>query len=539
MSSIKNSSKSEPLGNVILGPLNPVMTFEQKEKLRKEKRDADQLKYWQALWDKVHGPNAAPSVERPRIESKKREKTGILRTIEGNKKALLTESGFKSAKDAEKRMGLTSAKEVYETLLDIHNEQVKEIRKAAKPAPKAKKVRQPPKKTKREIQAEKISQEIAEMEARRKWANKVKKEQVIKRREEKKEALLSKSGVHFISSFTADKIKFYQKDVFHYGNVFTVEDYYAAVKDAMTRLPSATSLGVFYRNNEGGKNAYRCISANDLYDFESFSAAVEKLLAGESLTGSDVVSQEEFKLVFSHFALARANLAGGFAKGKEIFFKTHKIEESGKGKKDCGLQCLRHIGVLPKDYKDGAIDTMGKMLEFIMKNKLSIGVITNSFYLVKPVHVLLQEEKHREVVEKKNYLLHTLLNEEIKPELVGGHSVFPPLEYEKFESFEHIIVYDIEGQHFDVLEVRAARVLERVSLVHDQRVSLPLHELDQYRLVTSPDLIIHDRHTLVSLHQLVEQGMPTLRGFLGQRDNIPVRGEGHRLARPLVANVGR
>ena len=98
-------------------------------------------------------------------------------------------------------------------------------------------------------------------------------------------------------------------------------------------------------------------------------------------------------------------------------------------------------------------------------------------------------------------------------------------------------VFD-KSQHLDVLEVRAARVLERVSLVHDERVGLPLHELDQYRLVAPPDLIVHDRHAFVTLHQLVEQGMPTLRCFLGQRDNVPVGGEGHRLARPLVANVG-
>ena len=125
--------------------------------------------------------------------------TGIIRTIEGNKKSLLTEAGFKSVQQAARELGLSSS-EVYETLFNLHNEQVREITR------KIKKVKQE-KKTKKEEKSEKILREIDKIESEAKKSKEKKKKskekriiKELKEKEKEHEANIQE----FLSQITAE-----------------------------------------------------------------------------------------------------------------------------------------------------------------------------------------------------------------------------------------------------------------------------------------------------------------------------------------------
>ena len=398
-----------------------------------------------------------------------------LQKIDGHKLELLKESGFMSIHRARKIFTEKTDKQIYDILFYQYNSAVDEINSGIleqrEKEKKAKEVarqraRAPRKKTKREEIAERVLQDVRlqrEEVKRQKQTQKTLRDAYEKKKEE--ELLLSSGEVKLVTSFVADRIRFFEKQIFVFANVTDLERYYTAVKIAMGLFPQCTSMTVYFRALDSNKTTMRNITSDNMYDFESFSEEVGKLMAGESLGGSDIVSPDEFEIIYSTFALARASLARGEGKKEdsEMFFKTVGID--GK-KKDCAYQCLKHLGV---DYKGDPeeIASLEKLLFYISDKKLDIIVINNTPILKKEntIGQLLSEEMQFKFIEnargfKKKFLVHALKDDEILVESIGdavGRDIF--LRDGKYK-VRGYIVYDSIGEHFDVISTTTPELRE-------------------------------------------------------------------------------
>jgi hypothetical protein len=277
----------------------------------------------------------------------------------------------------------------------------------------------------------------------------------------------------FVKQTLIDRVRFFTKYDFHYINIRTEEQFYNAIRNAITRFPQATSVSIHLKHIEGA-NRVRSISltANDLATYDEFKEALNRIVQG-NFVGSDAVNLAEDEIIYDHFALASAVIAGNGSSDKMIF-EVEGIEESkrqvGKktmGNKDCGKICLTK---LVEEGSDAMIElqsknssefrTMDGLVKFIKDWELPINVMANSF-LLKKVHseIVNNGEMKRIIIKdkkgnEKKYVCSKMdIGEDVE-------IVYFNLNYKATST----IIFDEFNEHFDIIKNNVIKMYDNIYL---------------------------------------------------------------------------
>jgi len=275
----------------------------------------------------------------------------------------------------------------------------------------------------------------------------------------------------FVRKTLLDRIKFFTKYDFEYDNVDSNKQFYKAIKDARNRFPTATSVSIHIRNRDTG-NKVRSISltSNDLHSYEDFITALDRIISGH-FTGSDAVDLNQDEIIYNHFALSSAVIAGSGSSDKMMFNvvgieETTTLNDKGKkvGNKDCAKQCLLNLvkkgvhkigdfSINPyeeiKDTKPYKFSRIEKLIDYIKNNNLNINVIYNSFLLNRPYNKIVADgSMERIIIEdpkrkglQRLYICSKLNMNDIK--VVYANKGVKSIG---------TIIYDEFNQHYDVIE---------------------------------------------------------------------------------------
>jgi hypothetical protein len=263
-----------------------------------------------------------------------------------------------------------------------------------------------------------------------------------------------------------DRVKFFSKYGFRYVNIKTEEQFYDAIKDAETKYPNdlqPTSVSIYIRDKEQG-NKVRAISLtiNDLFTFETFKEALNRIVSG-NFAGSDAVDLQQYEIIYDEFALASANIAGQ-GSSEDMIYEVYGIEQSKRkvGKKevgngDCAYQCLLKIKELGVkiDFNDVEINKLRDLeylKNFIQANNLAIDIIANSFKLKKNQGKIIYNNptqkkimiKDKKGIERNYICSKMILDEDIEIVHLHYESVIGEKKYN--------IIYDEVNQHYDVIK---------------------------------------------------------------------------------------
>jgi len=282
---------------------------------------------------------------------------------------------------------------------------------------------------------------------------------------------LASRNPRFVSQTLLDRIRFFTKYDFNYDNVNSTRQFYKAIKDALTRFTTATSISIHIRNRETG-NKVRSISltTNDLNSYNDFMTALNRITSG-NFAGSDAVDLNEDEIIWDHFALSAAVVAGAGSSDK-MMFNVVGIEETttenkkGKqvGNKDCAKQCLLHLvkkgirkvgdfRINPREEientKAAKFARIDDLIDYIKNNNLNINVVYNSFLLKRPhneivasgsMERIMIEDSKRKGLERL-YICSKLAMKDIG--VVYAHCETPCIG---------TIIYDEYNQHYDVID---------------------------------------------------------------------------------------
>ena len=283
----------------------------------------------------------------------------------------------------------------------------------------------------------------------------------------------------FVRQTLLDRVRFFTKYDFHYINIKTEQQFYNAIKNALTRFPQATSVSIHIKNIEGG-NRVRSISltANDLATFAEFQEALNRITQG-NFAGSDAVNLEQDQIIYDHFALASAVIAG-HGKSDKMIFEVLGIEEStrkvGKkemGNNDCGKLCLHKL--VPDGSKimidlmnrnASEFRTMDGLISFIKLWELPINVMSNSF-LLKKVHseIVNKGEMKRIVIKDKKGIDRKYVSSkmDIKKDIEIVY-------FHKDDKARATIIYDEFNEHFDIIKDNKVKMYDDIYLTSCCRV---------------------------------------------------------------------
>lgn len=287
----------------------------------------------------------------------------------------------------------------------------------------------------------------------------------------------------FVKQTLLDRVRFFTKYDFHYINIKTEQQFYDAIRDALLKFPQATSVSIHLRNKENG-NRVRSISltANDLATFAEFQEALNRILQG-NFAGSDAVNLQEDEIIYDHFALASAVIAGNGKSDKMIFEvvgveeTTRKVGKKEMGNNDCGKLCLHK---LIADGSKQMMDLMNKpasefrtldgLRNFITEWNLPINIMSNSF-LLKKVHseIVNKGEMKRIVIKDKKGIDRKYVSSKM--------DIKNDIEIVYFHKHEGdvskglaTIIYDEFNEHFDIIKDNKVKMYDNIYLTSCCRV---------------------------------------------------------------------
>lgn len=331
------------------------------------------------------------------------------------------------------------------------------------------------------------AKELEEIQRNTQLKNLRERMKISKARRTIKNAIAAKNP-NFVRRTLLDRIRFFTKYDFQYDNVNSNRQFYKAIKDALTRFPTATSISIHIRNRDTG-NKVRSISltTNDLNSYDDFMTALNRITSGQ-FTGSDAVDLNEDEIILDHFALSSAVVAGAGSSDKIMFEivgieeTTHDVRNTTKkpkvvgdndavlvefkkvGNKDCAKQCLLHLvkggehkigdfTINPREEientKAAKFARIDDLIEYIKTNNLNINIMYNSFLLKKPHNEIVAEgTMERMMIDdakrkglQRLYICSKLRMEHIK--IVYPHQCENPIG---------TIIYDEYNQHYDVIK---------------------------------------------------------------------------------------
>jgi hypothetical protein len=264
-----------------------------------------------------------------------------------------------------------------------------------------------------------------------------------------------------------DRVKFFSKYGFRFVNIKTEEQFYNAIKDAEIRFPNnlqPTSVSIYIKDKEAG-NKVRAISLsiNDLFTFDTFKEALNRIISG-NFAGSDAIDLQQYEIVYDEFALASANIAGE-GSSEDMIYEVYGIEQSKRkvgnrevGNGDCAYQCLLKIKELGIDINFNDIDinklrNLEYLMNFIQSKKLPIDIITNSFRLKKNQgKIIYNNPTQKKIVIKdkkgmeRNYICSKIvLGEDVESVKIHHQIVIG-------NDKKYTIIYDEINQHYDVIK---------------------------------------------------------------------------------------
>ena len=108
--------------------------------------------------------------------------------------------------------------------------------------------------------------------------------------------------VKFKSKKQIDRYKFYRRLNFTYENVNNFEDLYIAVMDAIQQMPDAVSLIIHIRTYNRIRSI--TIGLGYLESYETFRTAMDDIIKGNFIDGSDPIDLTEDKIIYNNFSLA-------------------------------------------------------------------------------------------------------------------------------------------------------------------------------------------------------------------------------------------
>ena len=283
----------------------------------------------------------------------------------------------------------------------------------------------------------------------------------------------------FVKQTLLDRVRFFTKYDFHYINIKTEEQFYNAIRNALTRFPQATSVSIHLRSIEGG-NRVRSISltANDLATFAEFQEALNRILQG-NFAGSDAVNLQQDEIIYDHFALASAVIAGNGKSDKMIFEvvgieeTTRKVGKKEMGNNDCGKLCLHKLitdgskemmDLMNRPASD--FRTMEGLRSFIQEWELPISIMSNSF-LLKKVHseIVNKGEMKRIVIKDKKGIDRKYVSS--KMDLKEDIEI---VYFHKNEKALATIIYDEFNEHFDIIKNNKIKMYDNIYLTSCCRV---------------------------------------------------------------------
>jgi len=303
----------------------------------------------------------------------------------------------------------------------------------------------------------------------------------------------------FIKQTLLDQIRFFTKYAFEYSNVYDNRSFYEAIKDAIERFPSATSVSIHFTNKQSG-NKVRSISltVSDLFSFEMFEEALNKIIQG-NFVGSDAVNLNTDEIVYTNFNLSSTRIAGGSSSDKMLFevegieqTKT-KLNNKTIGLNDCAKQCL--LKLVNKDsecYKELVkiqpknLSMFDDLTNFIKKWLLNINIICNSFALKKPHNEIIKngevikfviEDSKRKGLMRNHIATKLILNQDIEvvelySYLNGSTNEDGFVEY--FFSGNGVsigtIIYDEFNQHYDIIKNNELKLCDDVYITAECKI---------------------------------------------------------------------
>jgi hypothetical protein len=319
--------------------------------------------------------------------------------------------------------------------------------------------------------------------------------QRVKQIKKQKEGLLSAvKGFKFEPVFRGredrENFSFFTKQRFSYNNVRSVNDFYEAIKSAISRfMPDAQYVSIHFVPKgenliDGGANANRVrsisVNVNYLDTFNNFNAIVEEMITGQYVGSDKITNMEENDIVFNKFDLARVQLAGNGSSDKMLFkvegVEQTKIKKDGKtfNAGDCGKVCLSKIitdaKILEDLNKRNIIDfrTVDGIKNYIEMWGLEIDIIANSFLTKRLVNeivnagekkILFIEDKRKKGLMRKYICSSMKIDTDI--EVVYFNKVFKPIA---------TIIYDEFNQHFDIIRNNKIEVEDDVFISLDSKV---------------------------------------------------------------------
>jgi len=303
----------------------------------------------------------------------------------------------------------------------------------------------------------------------------------------------------FVRQTLLDRIRFYTKYDFNYVNITNNRQFYDAIIDATNRFTTATSVSIHLKNRLRG-NRVRSISLtmNDLASFEEFEDALNRIISG-NFVGSDPVDLEEDEIIYDHFALSSALIAGN-GNSEDMIFKVEGIVETkrevrGKevGNGDCSRLCLKKLITDEKILKilDNTpiqeLRTLEGMMKFIQKHELPIEIISNSFLLNKNHNEIVKNGEMKRIVikdkkgmERKYVCSKFEIDEDVKTRGDKKKDVKIVKLLVSSSYYKKTIIYDEVNQHYDVIKNN------RIELCDEVYISSCCRVIKDGRILFSP-----------------------------------------------------
>ena len=298
---------------------------------------------------------------------------------------------------------------------------------------------------------------------------------------------LGKKGPHYLGQKVEEKIKYFTKIRFNYGNIGNLEEYYNAIRDAMGRFNQSSSVSILFRNKER-RNKVRGISipTPKLGTYKKFRDAYQEIVEGRQ-AGSDAVNFTEDEIEYGYFSLASVS-AIGFGSSEDMMYEVEGIEETkrqvGKkqvGNKDCSRLCLHKLiqrTIHQEEAKNAIINLLNTplkelqkldgVIEFIKKNELPINVIANSFTLMKFPN---------EIVDNAGDAMKEIFmidNKKINREYACAKMVLDKdVELVYLHRGDHCkatIIYDEVNKHFDIIQDNKIQFYDNVYISNCAKV---------------------------------------------------------------------
>jgi len=264
-----------------------------------------------------------------------------------------------------------------------------------------------------------------------------------------------------------DIIKNFEKKTIFYSGITTLEQLYDAIINELNESEEGLNfVSLAFKSKYGNKIRWIGIKNEYLGSYNHFKNRIDNIADGQH--GSDAVDMNEEELILDEFVINTISIKG-HGKSDSMIFEVLGIEsKKGLCAYECLMECLKGTQFEIGGTNKKELIYFQFLSEFIIKNKLPINVIANSFTTKnKYMDIINRATEYKEINIKNKkgfddlYCMSKVIDDDINIVYLIDN---------RDNNATHTIIYDEINLHYDVIKNNNPKLTQDVFISRSANV---------------------------------------------------------------------